>query len=496
MKKIFKNLQVLLVFTTISICSFAQMNNGGNIDYINQQSTTGKFRPQNVSKGIVQTSKNNVIINGVPSYNWQHGCGPTALGMVIGFYDNNGYPGLIEGFASTQTNEVNNAIANDQHYNDYALPIDSYPTLLEDNSELGGAHDDNCIADYMQTSWSSVGNYYGWSWNNKIAVAFIGFVEQQYPDLNPTTSYQYFSTSAWDDYTDQIDNNKPVVILVDTDGDGYTDHFVTGIGYNETNSTYGIYDTWDNDIHWYQWQGISNGIEWGVYGFTMFEFGGIPSSVDIEPYTPDNVDYTWDDKIIIKNSTVDDGYQDMHDDAITDADDVFISLSYWNNSDATITTPFSTSIFIDEVEQFTVNQTQDLNAHYYWMWWNNPILSNLSAGLHVIKMVVDVNDEVSEFNESNNVYSKYFTVSQNSSLTDAKNTNIFIYPNPTVDKIHVVSDFSLNEAIIEIYTITGQLIGNKTLNDDEIDVSCLSKGVYVIKINSVDVNFVQTFIKQ
>lgn len=60
-------------------------------------------------------------------------------------------------------------------------------------------------------------------------------------------------------------------MLVDSDGNGNTDHFVTGIGYDESNSTYAIYDTWDNNIHWYQWRGMSSSYSWGIYGFNILE---------------------------------------------------------------------------------------------------------------------------------------------------------------------------------------------------------------------------------
>ena len=481
----------------MSISGFSQVNNGNNIDILDQQSTSGRYRPENVSKGITQSNKSEVIINNVPSYIWRHGCGPTALGMIIGFYDNNDYPDFIVGEASIQNDNVNNAIANTEHYDDYSLPIDEYPNLLQDNSELGGAHTSNCIADYMQTSWSSEENYYGWSWNNMISTAFISFVQQQYPSLNPTTSLDYFSYSSWESYKAQINNNRPVILLVDTDGNGSTDHFVTGIGYNETNSTYGIYDTWDNDIHWFQWQQMSNGSAWGIHSFTMFELGAVPSLADLEPYIPDNDDYTWDDKLIIKNTTVENGYQDMHDDVIVYGDDVYISLSYWNNSDATISNSFRIQVLIDEIEQFNIYQTEEMQAYNYWMQWNWQAITDLSIGEHTIKMIIDADNAISESDETNNEYSKTFTVHQNSNTHKFENENISIYPNPASDMIQISSSVSLDNSTIEIYTITGKLVNNFSANANiEINISNLSNGIYIIKINSETVNFVQEFVKE
>ena len=199
-----------------------------------QQSTTGNDRPHNVNEGLIENfNKNQVIIDNIPTYIWKHGCGPTALGMLIAYYDFIGFPDLIEGDATIQNSFVDNAIANSEHYSDYSEPLDYYPDLFEDKSELGGAHISNCIADFMQTSWSSVSNRYGWSWSSKIDDAFTSYIQLQNSDYYTYTSYEWFSSLSWDIFKSEIDNERPVIFLVDSDGDGSTDHFVTGIGYDD-----------------------------------------------------------------------------------------------------------------------------------------------------------------------------------------------------------------------------------------------------------------------
>ncbi|MCD4818939.1 MAG: C39 family peptidase [Candidatus Cloacimonetes bacterium] len=288
-----KNLLTISVVFFISVNISANNNDGLKKDDIltellPQQSTTGKFRPDNVSIGITERStKNQIIISGVPSYLWRHGCGPTALGMVIGYYDGIGFSALIDGNASTQTNNVNNAIANSEHYNDYSEPIDYYPDLFTDMSETDGAHTSNCIADFMETSWSSEESRYGSSWSNLISVAFTEYVQTCNDDYFTNTTYERFSGASWDTYKNEINNNRPVVLLVDSDGNGYTDHFVTGIGYDESNSTYAIYDTWDNSIHWYQWHRLSNNYGWGIYDFNTFEINGIVNLPDLFSFAED-----------------------------------------------------------------------------------------------------------------------------------------------------------------------------------------------------------------
>ena len=63
-----------------------------------------------------------------------------------------------------------------------------------------------------------------------------------------------------------------MVFLVDTDGDGDTDHFVTVIGYDDgTPHQYGCYDTWaaSPGIRWETFQGMGS-VAWGIWGGWSF----------------------------------------------------------------------------------------------------------------------------------------------------------------------------------------------------------------------------------
>ncbi len=231
-----------------------------------QQSSTGMERPKGTSTGIIKTqNRGQVVIPNVPSYHWYHGCGPTAMGMVIGYYDVIGFSDLIEGDASQQTYLVQQAIASQQHYADYSEPLDYFPDLFADKSDLGGAHESNSIADYMETSWSSRNNRYGCSWSDEVAQAFVGYVAQQNHLYHAVSQNHLFSPSMWYYYKTEINNDRPVVLLVDSDGDGKSDHFVTGIGYDLSDDTYGVYDTWDHQVHWFPWRPMSSNYSWGIH---------------------------------------------------------------------------------------------------------------------------------------------------------------------------------------------------------------------------------------
>jgi len=220
---------------------------------------------------IGNTNKSNtVLISDIPTYIWHRGCGPTALGMIIGYYDLHGYSDLFSDSTIVQTNNINMSIASENHYNDYSLPIDYYPNLSQDSSVLGIPHPHNSIADFMRTSFSSCGNYWGWSWSSDVGTAFENYVHFRNPSYITNNGYVHFSNNSWNEYKIEIDNNRPVVILVDTDGDNGTDHFVVGIGYDDVNQEFACYDTWDNNIHWYDWNSMANGVNFGIYGFNKF----------------------------------------------------------------------------------------------------------------------------------------------------------------------------------------------------------------------------------
>ncbi len=260
-----------------------------------QLSTSGPTRPDGVDEGIRLATRDQVIIPGIPYYIWQHGCGPTALGMIMGYYDLQGHRFLVEGNAAGQTSEVNDMIAMDNgnidcgngsysdHYHDYSCPKDYFGNILPDKSETGGAHIDNCVADFMKTSQSLYGLPYGWSGDSDILIAFTDYINLVAPHYITSTSHQTFPQTTWEEYMAEIDANRPVVLLVDTDGDGGTDHFITAIGYEEVGGInyYGCHDTWDDNMHWYQWRQISTGVSWGVYCMISFSISNLPKTIHV-----------------------------------------------------------------------------------------------------------------------------------------------------------------------------------------------------------------------
>lgn len=90
-------------------------------------------------------------------------------------------------------------------------------------------------------------------------------------------------TLDWDLFRAEIDAGRPLVFLVDTNGDGSTDHFVTVVGYDVVGETpmYACLNTWDDGIHWWEFAPIAEGQPWGVSGATTFQLLVAPSAVTL-----------------------------------------------------------------------------------------------------------------------------------------------------------------------------------------------------------------------
>jgi len=261
-----------------------------------RQNTTGPEPPKDVQErdvikalGIPPIAP--VVIGGVPDYTWRHGCGPTALGNVVGYYDGQGYVDLIPGDASIQTADVNQVIASggtsvnpnplgfEQHYEDFARPEDPLPgPLLNDDYITAGRtpHLNDSVGDYMDTSKSTRTNRYGWSWDTDVGPAFVDYVNMKNSAYAPSFTRYRWSALTWSILTNEIDNGRPMVFLVDTNGDGDSDHFVTIVGYDTATGQYGCHDTWaPAGVRWESFQGIAGGNSWGIYSGISFQLAPI-----------------------------------------------------------------------------------------------------------------------------------------------------------------------------------------------------------------------------
>lgn len=263
---------------------------GGGDGPLDAQSTTGPrpITPQVGAEGLNYVPTDfSISLSNIPAYIWRYGCGPTADGMILGYWDEywdaRGYDWIIPGSALTETVAVEQMIASSigdsNHVMDYAMPIDNADTgLLPDKSEvsIGGAHTSNSLADFMHTSWSSYENYYGWSWFSDIPVAVEGYLNLVNPGgftVSAKNVYLSDGTLTWETFTEEINAGRPMVFLVDSNRDGQTDHFIPVFGYDTKDGVnmYEAYNTWDGSPHWYVFEGMTTTRSYGIFGGTEFD---------------------------------------------------------------------------------------------------------------------------------------------------------------------------------------------------------------------------------
>jgi hypothetical protein len=226
--------------------------------------------PANVFSAIIEVS-------GVPAYTfpWDGGaypgCGPTAGGMIVGYWDAHGFSNLIAGTNSWSTNQTNvkNMIASNGYLTDYWPTPDG--TLPH--------HADDCLADFDHCSRAPLDTQ-GYS---TFTYQLIGLLDYfTYSGYTGATGSSKTVDSDnpdafWNDFVAEINAGRPVEFLVDYNGDGATDHFVTAIGYDDTGGQhkYLCYNDWDTSEHSYYYAPVGTvnpggNAQWDVYGGTFF----------------------------------------------------------------------------------------------------------------------------------------------------------------------------------------------------------------------------------
>ena len=192
-------------------------------------------------------------ITTVPQYTWTHGCTPTAVGSLMGYWDVKGYSNLFaaQGWDKVRsTPNVANEITDPQHAAKYNY---------RDVASLPNSNDS--IADWLDTSIDPL--EYGSTYTSKIASAIKGYASFKGYQFN-STQY-YYSSTSWDTLKREVDAGRPVIASIDSGNDGISDHSVPVFGYYEASGTrmYAFY------LNWYEVEGaVTNGYCWAVFAPT------------------------------------------------------------------------------------------------------------------------------------------------------------------------------------------------------------------------------------
>ena len=194
------------------------------------------------------------LLSDVPAYNWYHGCGPTAAASVLGYWDLHGYVSLFDASGSDVflTTNVQDQISSPEHNAKYD-PTPDDPGLPDPS--------DTSIADWFRTSEDPLD--YGWSYLSYSDDAFSRYANYRGYTLNSWYEPYGDDWFAWSDLTGEIDAGRPLMFLVDSDGDGGTDHFVPVFGYEDrigAGQWYACYTTWSEfeTVEWYQFRGMNS----------------------------------------------------------------------------------------------------------------------------------------------------------------------------------------------------------------------------------------------
>jgi len=214
----------------------------------------------------LSAARGDVAIPGVPFYPWYYGCGPTAGGMIIGYWDANGYGNLVPGSNDWATNQtaIETMIASAEHIADY-WGTDADPPL----------HTDNSVADFMHTSRDPFAD--GDSPFSRQDDGLVGYSVYSGYVWATAANTTYIENDLWDDGTywndlcAEIDANRPVELYVDKNADGTPDHFVAVYGYDDATGQCIGYDPSDaTGEKRFDFTPVAPGQAYGVRGSTFF----------------------------------------------------------------------------------------------------------------------------------------------------------------------------------------------------------------------------------
>jgi len=253
---------------------------------------------------------------------WWYGCAPTSAGMMMAYYDTNGYNGysygnLIPGGTAGYSNVgawpngqlLRSTIASEGHQRDYYNAAtygynnggDSGFGYLEEHDDLASlTHTYDCLADFMGTSQDAFGGpngssstcYYsngsrlyisemineGFAVNTAVGIAaYVNFAG--YSVANCYTHYSDLHMKArtgggftFDDYAAEIAAGRPVLLAYsDPDIGG---HMMLGVGVDEDAQLIEFLDTWDDELQNMAWDGDFYGLT--LQGVISMELATVP----------------------------------------------------------------------------------------------------------------------------------------------------------------------------------------------------------------------------
>lgn len=124
---------------------------------------------------------------------------------------------------------------------------------------------------------------------------------------------------------------------------------------------------------------------------------------DLETCAP----YGWSYPIVPSSDQGTNTYDPENDILYPSPQNTYIDFAICNENNGTVTEPFSVIFYIDDIEVFSTEMEDGLEAKSYKAWMDKTF--NLSEGEHTLRLIVDVNDDIEEANEDDNEFEINFT---------------------------------------------------------------------------------------
>ncbi len=230
-----------------------------------------------------------------------------------------------------------------------------------------------------------------------------------------------------------VDNRNNIMTI----GTGTTSLTWSGIGYLKITAqanTTGSSRSWTMVIPY----GANN-----TLNVVITQSAGSSSNIDLCPYQPSG----WDGCMVV--STVQNATSSST--SFTSQDTVYaqFAIANFGQNDSAA---FNFSLYIDDVCYQTARCDEGVHTMAYSSW--TAIINPLSAGTHTLRLVVDSDYEIAETDETNNAYTKTFTVVSAITVPSVP-TNVTASDGAYTDKV-VISWSSVNGATsYTVYRGTG-----------------------------------------
>ncbi len=146
---------------------------------------------------------------------------------------------------------------------------------------------------------------------------------------------------------------------------------------------------------------------------------------------------------------------------------------------------------LNEFDINMMNNVGPISGHSsnYYELAQEPVSGNLYASetdffsFGKVHLFDSQNNEISNFNVGVSPGTVVFDVRSSAGVSEI-NESISIYPNPTVDELHVIK-----EGVKRVFDLTGKLLFQS--NENILNVSDLNQGMYVLEVNGAKAHFIK-----